>query len=137
MSDARTTPGGTRAYGDDGRREQTEWLAATAGVVGELAGCLSAPTTEDGGQAAPPGDRAYPVETVREAGVIDGHVGRLPVVVAAGPTPHTYVRRVDDRVPVFEPAGDGRTGGAGSQWSAVTGRAVSGAHEGRRPARRR
>jgi len=75
---------------------------------------------------------AYPVEAVREAGVINDRVGRLPVVVAAGPTPHAYVRRVDDRVPVFEPAGDGRMVGAGSQWSVVTGRAVSGAHEGRR-----
>ncbi len=76
--------------------------------------------------------RAYPFDRVRSTGVINDRVGGLPVVVAAGPTPHAYDRRVDGEVLTFAPAADGRMRAGGSTWSVATGRALDGPHEGRR-----
>jgi len=75
--------------------------------------------------------RAYWFKTVREAGgVVNDHVGGVPVVVA---TTHdslvAYVRRVDGDVFQFDRDGDTLTAG-GSRWELVSGRARHGSHAG-------
>ncbi|WP_416839796.1 DUF3179 domain-containing (seleno)protein [Haloferax sp. DFSO52] len=75
--------------------------------------------------------RAYPYDTVSNAGVVNDDVGTLPVVVAATTdgTLVAYERRVDGSVVEFE-RGDGVLVAAGSRWDIVTGRALDGPHEG-------
>lgn len=93
--------------------------------------------------------RAYPVDAVARAGVVNDRVGGLPVVVAVagegsdesadgtdpGRTTGTfaaYVRRVDGRIREFQRADPDHLRAAGSRWSIATGRAVDGPHEGTR-----
>lgn len=80
--------------------------------------------------------RAYPLETVQQAGVVNDTVGDLPVVVAATNSGSlvAYVRRVDGTVLTFERDGDALVAD-GSRWSLVTGTALDGPHEGVRLAR--
>ncbi len=92
-------------------------LPATALVVG---------VTHDGVS------RAYPFDRVRSAGVVNDRVGGLPVVVATGPTPHAYDRRVAGETLTFDPGNGGRMVAGGSEWSVASGRALNGPHEGRR-----
>ena len=75
--------------------------------------------------------RAYPLDPVAKAGVVNDDVGSLPVVVAATTdgTLVAYARRIDGNVVEFERAGD-RLVADGSQWDIVTGRALDGPHEG-------
>jgi hypothetical protein len=77
--------------------------------------------------------RAYPLQTVQDAGVVNDTVGDLPVVVAAteAGTLVAYERTVDDETPTFEREGAFLVGG-GSRWRVVGGRAVDGPHEGQR-----
>lgn len=77
--------------------------------------------------------RAYPIDAVRGAGVVNDAVGDLPVAVVADSTGTfvAYDRRVDGRAVAFEAAGDGVIRGGGSRWAVVTGRALDGPHEGR------
>jgi hypothetical protein len=81
----------------------------------------------DGGEAV-----AYPLSTVREAGVVNDRVGDLPVVVAATGegTLVAYVRRVDGEATPFERADESHLRAAGSRWRVADGRAVDGPHEG-------
>ncbi|MFB6311658.1 MAG: DUF3179 domain-containing protein [Salinirussus sp.] len=77
--------------------------------------------------------RAYPLETVREAGVVNDSVGDLPVVVAVAPdgvTMVSYVRRIEGETVVFERASDTHLQAAGSRWALTSGRAVDGPFEG-------
>lgn len=77
--------------------------------------------------------RAYPTETVREAGVVNDEVGRLPVVVTvAESSPMAYVREVDGSVLGFEVTDDRHLAAGGSRWRRSTGVAVDGPHEGTR-----
>jgi hypothetical protein len=75
--------------------------------------------------------RAYPLETVQQAGVVNDTVGGLPVVVAATSEGSlvAYERRVDGQTLTFDRDGDALVGG-GSRWSLVTGTALGGPHEG-------
>lgn len=76
--------------------------------------------------------RAYPLEAVREAGVVNDRVGTRPVVVAAaGGTLAAYDRRVGGEVRTFRSAGPDHVTAAGSRWAIATGRAVDGPHRGR------
>jgi hypothetical protein len=79
--------------------------------------------------------KAYPIDRVQEAGVVNDRVGELPIVVAPGAVPQAYDRRIDGTTLSFEPAGEGRMRGGGSTWSTTTGRALSGTYEGRHLAR--
>jgi hypothetical protein len=93
--------------------------------------------------------RAYPLDAVTEAGVINDTVGGLPVVVAVGPggtlvayerrvgkvAPNTRStasreRRADGEIPEFAPDGEAHMTGGGSRWEIVSGRAVDGPYEG-------
>lgn len=78
--------------------------------------------------------RAYPLEPVQQAGVVNDEVGGLPVVVAAtdSGTLVAYVREVDDETLTFEREGDGFLAAGGSRWRLLGGRAVDGPHEGTR-----
>jgi hypothetical protein len=77
--------------------------------------------------------RAYPLDAVRRAGVVNDRVGGLPIVVApvdgslAG-----YVRRVGADPLVFSPAGPDHLRAGGSRWRRRDGVAVDGPHEGAR-----
>ncbi|KAB1196175.1 MULTISPECIES: DUF3179 domain-containing protein [Haloferax] len=75
--------------------------------------------------------RAYPLDPVSKAGVVNDDVGSLPVVVAAtmDGTLAAYVRRVDGSVLEFERDGEVLSAD-GSRWDIVTGRALDGPHEG-------
>jgi hypothetical protein len=75
--------------------------------------------------------RAYPLDAVSEAGVVNDTVGDLPVVVAATDdgTLVAYVRRVDGEAVTFQRDGDALVG-AGSRWDLLSGEARDGAHEG-------
>ncbi|MFC7227013.1 DUF3179 domain-containing protein [Salinirubellus salinus] len=77
--------------------------------------------------------RAYPLQPVQDAGVVNDTVGDLPVVVAATAegTLVAYERTVDGEPLTFEREGAFLVGG-GSRWRVVGGRAVDGPHEGRR-----
>jgi hypothetical protein len=72
--------------------------------------------------------RAYPLPAMLEAGVVNGSVGGLPVVVAAGPDDElvAYDRRIEGRTLRFSPADSGRLVAGGSEWDLTTGRAVAG-----------
>ncbi|MPY87277.1 MAG: DUF3179 domain-containing protein [Luteitalea sp.] len=87
---------------------------------------------------------AFPLKAVRQAGVVNARVGRLPVVLAA-PDEHlpvvAYVRRVDDRVLTLAPDADAAAGDehmlrdreTGTAWRLADGVAVQGPLEGKRP----
>jgi hypothetical protein len=76
--------------------------------------------------------RAYPFETVEQAGVVNDRVGDLPVVVTttAGGSMAAHVRRVDGEVFTFEVADERRLTAGGSRWDRTTGRAIDGPYEG-------
>ncbi|SEO86404.1 Protein of unknown function [Halogranum amylolyticum] len=77
--------------------------------------------------------RAYPLDAVEDAGVVNDTVGDLPIVVAttnAGSLV-AYVRRVGGKTLNFERDGDVLVGD-GSRWNLVTGTAVDGPHRGTR-----
>lgn len=75
--------------------------------------------------------RAYPLEAVQSAGVVNDIVGDLPVVVtvADGQTLVAYERRVGGTPVRFESADD-TVRADGSHWNPHTGRARDGPHEG-------
>lgn len=75
--------------------------------------------------------RAYTWYLVRREGLVTDAVGGLPVVVAAldDGTMSAFVRRIDGETVRFHRAGS-KLSGVGSAWDIVTGRAVSGPHEG-------
>ncbi|WP_255198075.1 DUF3179 domain-containing protein [Halorarius litoreus] len=76
--------------------------------------------------------RAYPLEAVAAAGVVNDTVGGRPVVVtvARDDTLVAYERTVDGE-PLEFAAGNARTMTAsGSRWNRATGRAIDGPHEG-------
>lgn len=89
------------------------------------------PKTRVVGMASDGVARAYPWPAVRRAGVVNDTVGELPVAVAAldDGTMGAFVRRVGGETVRVRRAGD-RLRAAGSAWSVVTGRAVSGPHAG-------
>jgi hypothetical protein len=75
--------------------------------------------------------RAYPLEAVEEAGVVNDEVGDLPVIVtvAARETLVAYDRRVDGETLAFERDGEVLVAG-GSRWNPMTGEAVDGPYGG-------
>jgi hypothetical protein len=85
----------------------------------------------------------FPLKAVREAGVVNAQVGRLPVLLAA-PAKNlpvvAYVRRVDDRVLTFESDAASRAGDeqvlrdreTGTAWRLADGVAVRGPLKGKR-----
>ncbi|WP_367995943.1 DUF3179 domain-containing protein [Haloferax volcanii] len=75
--------------------------------------------------------RAYPLDAVESAGVVNDTVGDLSVVVAAsaGGSLVAYVRRVDGETVEFDRDGSVLVA-AGSRWDLLTGRALDGPHEG-------
>lgn len=78
--------------------------------------------------------RAYPLATVRKAGVVNDSVGNLPVVIAVaadGETMVAYNRSIDGRARQFGRASERHLEAAGSRWKLLSGRAVDGPHEGR------
>jgi hypothetical protein len=81
--------------------------------------------------------RAYPVDAVRAAGVVNDRVGDLPVVVTVTPGDSlvAYDRRVDDQVLDFAAADPAHLRAGGSRWERTSGRAVDGPFAGRRLAR--
>jgi hypothetical protein len=78
--------------------------------------------------------RAYPLEPVRQAGVVNDEVGGLPVVVAAteSGTLVAYVREVDGETLTFARESEGFLAAGGSRWRLLSGRAIDGPHEGAR-----
>ena len=84
------------------------------------------------GVAAAGAARAYPLERVLEAGVVNDTVGDRPVVVTttAADSLVAYVRRVDGDVVAFESDDTDHLAGGGSRWRRATGEAVDGPHEG-------
>ncbi|MFB6361090.1 MAG: DUF3179 domain-containing protein [Halobacteriales archaeon] len=77
--------------------------------------------------------RAYPLEAVAEAGIVNERVGDRPVVVTATADDETvvgYIRTVDGSVLRFERASQTHLLAGGSRWEISTGRAVDGPHEG-------
>jgi len=85
--------------------------------------------------------RAYPLEAVRETGVVNDTVGDLPIVVASVSTKqitHTlfsYVCHVEGTRLEFETADERHMHAGDSRWEIATGRAVDGPHEGRQLSR--
>ena len=75
--------------------------------------------------------RAYPLDAVERADVVNDTVGDLPVVVAASAEGSlvAYVRRVDGETVEFDRDGSALVA-AGSRWDLLTGRALDGPHEG-------
>lgn len=78
--------------------------------------------------------RAYPLDRVEAAGVVNDEVGGLPVVVAVAPdgTLVGYVRRVGGDVLRFQRADDRHLAAGGSRWRIATGAAVDGPFAGTR-----
>jgi hypothetical protein len=76
--------------------------------------------------------RAYPLDAVSAAGVVNDTVGDRPVVVAAGGdgTLVAYDRLVDGETLTFEPGADDTMEAGGSSWTTLTGAASSGPFEG-------
>ncbi|MEF8842225.1 MAG: DUF3179 domain-containing protein [Haloarculaceae archaeon] len=77
--------------------------------------------------------RAYPLDAVRRAGVVNDRVDGLPVVVTAvDDSLAGYDRRVDGTALEFSPAGPAHLRADGSRWRRHDGTAVDGPHEGAR-----
>ncbi len=76
--------------------------------------------------------RAYPLDRVESAGVINDEVGGLPVVIAVAPgdTLVGYVRRVEGDVLTFDIADDRHLSAGGSRWRTASGTAIDGPYEG-------
>jgi hypothetical protein len=77
--------------------------------------------------------RAYPLEAVAEAGVVNERVGDRPVVVTTTTDNQTvvgYIRSVKGSVLRFERASETHLRAGGSRWEIATGRAVDGPYEG-------
>lgn len=76
--------------------------------------------------------RAYPLESVREAGgIVNDLVGEKPVVVVTNDeTLVAYDRRVGGQIRTFERAGDDHLAAAGSRWTITTGEAIDGPYRG-------
>jgi hypothetical protein len=71
--------------------------------------------------------RAYPLEAVEQAGVVNDTVGDTPVVVASrNESLAAYDRRVDGQTLTFRRADDGHLRAGGSRWEIVGGRATDG-----------
>jgi hypothetical protein len=89
------------------------------------------PKTQVIGIATDDAARAYPLTAVEDAGgIVTDTVGDRPVVVAiADESLVAYDRRVDGQTLEFDRNGDVLTAG-GSRWNPVSGRAMSGPHEG-------
>jgi len=76
--------------------------------------------------------RAYPVEKVRTAGVVNDTVGGLPIAVTAfDGGVAAYVRRVGGSTVPFSALDDAHLRAADTRWRRSTGRAVDGRHDGR------
>jgi hypothetical protein len=79
--------------------------------------------------------RAYPLDAVQRAGVVNDSVGDLPVVVAPvdeGQGLAGYDRRIDGTAHEFSPAGPAHLRADGSRWRRHDGTAVDGPHRGSR-----
>jgi hypothetical protein len=77
--------------------------------------------------------RAYTLETVRQAGVVNDTVGDLPVAVTNRTDAlFAYDRRVDGQTLTFERADDRHLRAGGSRWQIISGQAVDGPFEGTR-----
>ncbi|MFB6299952.1 MAG: DUF3179 domain-containing protein [Halobacteriales archaeon] len=77
--------------------------------------------------------KAYPLERVKTAGVINDTVGDLPVVVTVAADDRTlvgYIRRIDGAIVRFERASETHMRANGSRWKITTGQAVDGPHAG-------
>ncbi|MDY6818140.1 MAG: DUF3179 domain-containing (seleno)protein [Halobacteriales archaeon] len=77
--------------------------------------------------------KAYPLETVVDAGVINDTVGEVPVVVSVGKDDFTlvaYDRRVDGDILTFSKPSTTHLKAGGSRWTIASGQAVDGQHEG-------
>ena len=116
-----------------------QWYAETdsVGVDGDrLADDRLHPKALVAGVESGADSRAFPYETVADAGVVTDTVGSLPVVVTAGPadTMQAFVRRVGGKTVTVERDGEYLVAD-GSRWHPRTGRAVDGRHDGARLAR--
>lgn len=78
--------------------------------------------------------RAYPLEAVKRAGVINDDVGGLPVIVtvAAGDSLVAFQRSVNGTVLTFDPATDETLEAGGSRWERASGEALDGPYAGTR-----
>jgi len=76
--------------------------------------------------------RAYPLEAVREADVVNDEVGGLAVVVTVAPGDSlvAYERTVDGTTVPFKAATDATLRAGGSRWRRATGEALDGRYEG-------
>lgn len=91
------------------------------------------PKTEVLGIATDSAAKAYPLDTVKKAGLINDSVGKLPVVVTVTPNNTTlvgYERQIDGKTLQFEKVSETHMHGGGSRWKITTGRAVGGPYEG-------
>lgn len=85
------------------------------------------------GIAADGNAKAYPLDAITEAGVVNDTVGDLPVVVTVASDDTTlvaYIRRVDGQTLRFEKASATHLRADGSRWKITTGQAVEGPHDG-------
>lgn len=78
--------------------------------------------------------RAYPLEAVQAAGVVNDDVGGLPVVVTVAPGEAlvAYEREVGGETLSFEAADGAHLRAGGSRWRRSSGLAVDGPHDGTR-----
>jgi len=76
--------------------------------------------------------KAYPLDAVSDAGVVDDTVGSLPVVVTVGTDDSlsAYERTVGGETLAFSADGDAHMQAGGSRWKRSSGEAVSGSFEG-------
>lgn len=76
--------------------------------------------------------RAYPLDTVSKAGVVNDQVGDRPVVVTntADDSLVAYDRRVDETTLEFSAGDSEHIEGGGSRWNRLSGEAGDGPHEG-------
>lgn len=81
--------------------------------------------------------RAYPLEAVKAAGVVNDAVGGLPVVVTVAPGDAlvAYEREVDGETLTFAAADEAHLAAGGSRWERGSGLAADGPHEGAHLAR--
>jgi hypothetical protein len=92
------------------------------------------PKAEVLGVATDDAARAYPLERVLAAGVINDTVGDVPVVVTttAAASLVSYVREVDGETVAFEAADERHLSAVGSRWRRLDGTGVDGPHAGAR-----